>query len=65
MLHDWLIETNSFLTGEYILILSTGWMGERTTSCPSIISIKRVQKKKKKKETRIPTIASVNVPMPL
>ena len=64
MLHDWLIETNSFLTGEYILILSTGWMGERTTSCPSIISIKRGQKKKLK-ETKIFTIASVNVPMPL
>ena len=52
----WLIETNSFLIGEFIFILNSDWMG-RTIGyqCPSIISTSSRQRSLLK-ETEFPQL---------
>ena len=60
--NNWLIKTYSFPIGKFILIML---IGEERIEYQSIISIKVIQKKKKKKiqKIRITTIVGVNVPV--
>ena len=57
----WLIETNSFLIGEFIFILNADWLGRNNWMSKLIISVNSRQQILLK-ENRIPKIV-VNIPL--